>query len=107
MSLGMTREEYWNGDIFLPLDYIEAELHRKKAKNWEAWLFGAYVCDAVSVALSNGFAKGGAERAKYPNEPYEIFPDKEKQEREEAENAEKYMLLFVEEGKKWGKKEVK
>lgn len=104
MALGMTRDEYWNGDIFLPLDYIEADLQRRKMDNWRGWLFGAYVCDAVSVALSNGFSKSGQEKAKYPAEPYEIFPEKERQEQKEIQNAEMYMELFVKAGENWGKK---
>ena len=72
MSLGMTRDEYWHGDIFAPLDYVEADRHRLEAANRLAHLQGAYIFDAIGAALVNAFAKEGSSPTPYREKPFEL-----------------------------------
>lgn len=100
MALGMSRDEYWNGNVFLPYDYIEADAERQKRFNNEAWWQGMYFYDALSAVASsmNGKSK------KYTDKPYEI-EHKELTEDDEIEQAEAYMSMFFSAGKNWGKGE--
>lgn len=106
MSYGMSRDEYWNGDIRAAFDYVEAEQYRFKRRNEEMWLQGAYICDAVAVAVHNtvvlGLNKGRGEKATYPDKPYDFTPPKENEE-DNALIAKAWMEQFVEAGKNWGK----
>ena len=47
MAIGMTYEEYWNGDNCLPKYYRKAEEERLKKTNFNAWLQGFYVYEAL------------------------------------------------------------
>ena len=102
MALGMTRDEYWNGDPFLVYDYIEADAERQIRRNQEAWLQGAYICEAVGVAIAQAFSKNRNNLPKYPDSPYDLSPAYEtagEKEQREAKEAEAYMeSLFA-----WGK----
>ena len=46
--------------------------------NFQAWLQGAYVHEAVSVALNNSFNKG--KRASYSTKPYALTKEDEQRE---------------------------
>lgn len=110
MSYGMSRDEYWNGDILSAFDYVEAEVLRKKQLNEQLWLQGMYMCDAVAVAVNNTvcyqLANGKGEKAHYPERPYGAdLTAKEKEDKEEKDKlqAEMWLRQFVEVGKNWGK----
>ena len=102
MALGMSYDEYWNGDPFLVYDYIEADAERQIRKNQEAWLQGAYICEAVQVAIAQSFSKNRSNLPTYPDKPYDLTPafeTAEEKEKREAKAAEAYMeSLFA-----WGK----
>lgn len=89
LSLGMTYEEFWEGDVSLPKFYREAEKLRVKRAckddNLHCWLQGLYVYEALNCALGNAFRKKNAQPITYPEKPLEIFKD----EKREKENAEK------------------
>lgn len=74
MSIGVTYDEYWNGDTEALKFHYEAERQRIKKRNFELWLQGAYIYEGVSIALSNAFAKRGATPKKYVAKPYDILP---------------------------------
>lgn len=100
MALGMSREEYWNGDVFAPLDYLEADIERQRRFNAEAWLQGMYFHEAISVSLVRAFSKDRGDLPSYSAQPYDIFNDHEAERKaNEAKYAEEYMKRFVE----WGK----
>jgi hypothetical protein len=67
---GMSYEQFWEGDPWMVKDYAEKHLLERKMKNEEMWIHGAYMLEAVSVALANGFSK---RREKYLEKPFEIF----------------------------------
>jgi len=109
MSMGMSRDEYWNGDIFSAFDYLEAERQRQKRFDEQAWLQGMYICDAVAVAVNNtacmALVGSKGEKMSYPDRPYNTqLTEEEKEVKEEKETlqAKLWMEQFVQVGKKWG-----
>lgn len=104
----MTYDQYWYGDVWLSKAYLEADRLRKEQMNTELWLQGMYFYDAISCSLQNAFRNKSDPPAKYPTEPYSIFPKQEtKQEKEQREEAERlqaklYMQQMVRVGKNWG-----
>lgn len=109
MSIGMTFDQYWYGDIRITRLFIEADKIRQERMNDEAWLQGMYFFHAMSIALHNSNrAKASDPIAEYPAKPYEISKRKEtKQEREDREENERlqaklYMQQMMRAGKNWG-----
>jgi hypothetical protein len=47
MSIGMTYDEYWNGDNLLPRYYRQMDELRKERMNYESWLQGVYIYEAL------------------------------------------------------------
>ncbi len=74
LSIGMTEEQYWEGDSVLPKYYRQAEELRKERVNQEAWLQGMYVYDAIAriSPILHAFAKKGTKAQPYVEEPYPI-----------------------------------
>ena len=73
---GMSYEQFWEGDPWMVKSFAEKHLLERKMKNEEMWIHGAYMLEAVSVALANGFSK---HREKYLEKPFEIFDHAELQ----------------------------
>lgn len=98
MSIGMSREEYWNGnDPAVLREYIEADKLRQERQNGEAWLQGVYIYEALTTALSNAFSKKGTPPKRYAEKPYDLGirekTEAEKQ-REIEEQRKKAYLYF-------------
>ena len=70
--MGMTSEEFWNEPPRLAEAYREAHKLKTELINQDAWIYGMYVYDAVSVAIANAFGKQGAKKEKYLEKPLEI-----------------------------------
>lgn len=72
LSIGMTYEQYWEGDCELPKHYRKAHELRLKRDNEQAWLVGRYVYDAVCAAspLLHALAKNGTQAHPYLERPY-------------------------------------
>lgn len=109
MSIGMTFDQYWYGDVRMTKFFVEADRLRQERMNDEAWLQGMYFFHAMSSALHNSNrTKNSDPIAEYPAKPYEIYKKKEtKQEREAREEAERlqaklYMNQMMRVGKNWG-----
>lgn len=99
MSIGMTYDEFWEGDCVLPKYYREAHEYRNTQKNQELWMQGLYIHEAVAVVVSNALKKKGASSAKYPEKPHPITKleqqyEKEQQEIREKQNREKAKAIF-------------
>lgn len=87
LSIGMTPEQYWEGDCTLTKYYRKADEMRKERRNEELWLQGMYIYEAlcdVSPVL-RAFAKKGAKPQPYPTKPYAITENQRKRENEEIE----------------------
>ena len=68
MAMGVSFEEFWHGDYCRLKFYEKAYYNKLKKRDYDAWIFGAYFYQAVSVALARGF--GGDNRAEYPKQPF-------------------------------------
>ena len=66
----MSSKEFWNDnpDLFWAyrFSYYNREKNRQQQMNYKAWLQGAYIYEAVSVALNNAFNKQKVSYAKIP-----------------------------------------
>ncbi len=87
MSIGMTYDEFWYGDVERVKAYRKANDLRDRRRNQELWLQGMYIyealCDA-SPLFRISLKKGVIKPEPYVKEPYPITIE-EKREREERE----------------------
>ena len=87
LSLGMTYDQYWNGDPTLVKAYRKAEEIRVEKLNQQLWLQGMYVYDAICCAspILQAFAKKGTKAVPYPKEPYSITEKQHKKKEADTE----------------------
>lgn len=92
ISIGMTDTQFWDGDCRLAEYYRKAEELKMSRRNYELWLQGRYVYEAIlGVApVLHAFAKRTARPVPYLDEPFPITAKdvKERQEREERKRQE-------------------
>ena len=97
LSIGMTSEQYWDGDPTLVKYYRKADEMKKERLNEELWLQGMYIYEAlcdVSPVL-HAFAKKGTKPQPYSDKPYSI--NEKQRERDEIIKEQKR----VEKGKRF------
>ena len=102
LSIGMTYEQYWEGDCTLTKYYRKADEIRKERRNEELWLQGMYIYEAlcdVSPVL-HAFAKKGTKPQPFSTKPYAITEtqhkrDEEEKQRKIAEKGKKFMEAFM------------
>lgn len=100
--MGMSAEEYWDGDPQWAKAYRDAEKLRSEKQNQQLWLQGMYVYDAICKAspILHALAKQGTKPIPYPDQPYALTKrDEEKREealrRKKMQEAKKYMEQFA------------
>lgn len=97
LSIGMSPEQYWDGDPELAKYYRRADEIKLERQNQTLWLQGMYfyeaICDASPILQS--FAKKGTKPHPYVDKPY---PLNNKQRKEDVVNKEK---AVAEKGKKF------
>ena len=78
----MSANEFWEGnpDLFWAyrFSYYTKMKSEQENMNFQAWLQGAYIHEAVSVAIANNFGKG--KRASYTKKPYNLTKEDEERE---------------------------
>lgn len=81
----MTYEQYWYGEIRLAKAYAEAERFRLEQRDYDMWLQGAYVHQALQSALSVSefFRAKGKKPIPYPEKPFGIWRKRDPQEESE------------------------
>jgi hypothetical protein len=84
MSIGMTYDEFWNGDVTMVRAYRKADEMRRRRENETLWVQGLYVRDALVCTVGNMFSGKGDKKHEYPKEPYAIT-EAEIRERDERE----------------------
>lgn len=97
LSIGMSSEEYWEGDPSLPQYFLKAYKMRQEQLNHEAWLHGLYVYDAMISAMTH-LSDKKSDHKDYATKPYsfEKSNEEELQEKELAEaQAEVWMKSWV------------
>ena len=89
LAIGMTEEQYFDGDSTLAKYYREADELRKERMNQELWLQGMYFYDAMSrlSPILKAFAKAGTKPMPYIEEPYPINDKSKKESEEKKEKA--------------------
>lgn len=87
LSIGMTPEQYWDEDCCLTKAYRKAYEIRRDRKNWEAWLQGLYIYEALCCVspVLNAFAKKGTKPIEYSKEPYALTTDQKRDKELSAE----------------------
>ena len=92
LSIGMTYEQFWEGDPSLTKYYRQAEEIRNDKRNQELWLQGMYIYEALCdvAPILHSMAKRGTKARSYAERPYAIT---EKQRLREAEEKEKLNAL--------------
>ena len=97
LSIGMTYEQYWEGDCTLVKYYRKAEELRNEKRNQELWLQGMYVYEAICDVspILHAFAKKGAKPTPYSTKPYPLTDKQVKRDEEEKQRK------LVEKGKRF------
>ncbi|MGN0620558.1 MAG: hypothetical protein ACI4I9_01720 [Porcipelethomonas sp.] len=104
LSIGMTYEQFWEGDSTLPVFYRKA--HKLKIRdeydriNYTCWLQGLYMQAAVSSCFSR--------KSAYPEKPFELETDyksKQPDEQQMTDNADMFAAFVYEFNKR--RKEMK
>ena len=95
--MGMTPEQYWQGDPELVQAYRGAYKLNKEERNWEMWLQGWYIYQAIIAGLSRLDSK--SKTIDYPEKPIQLFPPTEaelkEQQKKEAEELEAKLNAFM------------
>ena len=103
----MTYEQYWYGDPLMVRAFCKAEEIRQERADYNAWLNGIYVVNALEATVGNMFRKNGSEPLEYPKQPILASENHEEVKTEQADQetaiARLYMLNMVRAGKDWGK----
>ena len=87
MSIGMSYDDFWNGDVDMVKAYRKANELCDRRRNQELWLQGRYFYDALCAAsplYRFSMKKGIIKPEPYTSEPYPIT-EAELREREERE----------------------
>lgn len=98
LSIGMTPEQYWDGDPSLAKYYRQADELAQKRKNQDLWLQGMYIYEALCdvAPILQAFAKKGTKATPYPDHPYSLTvkereAENKLREKQEREKARRYM----------------
>ena len=77
MAMGVPYHEYWHGDYTQLQFYYEAHKLRTEQENFNAWLQGAYIYDALCAVspVLNANAKRGTKPMPYHKKPYSMDED--------------------------------
>lgn len=87
LSIGMTKEEYWDQDCLLVKPFREAQRLRDEREDAMAWLQGRYIYDALRQVspLFHDFTKGRPKENPYYEKPLmELARERKEQENCEA-----------------------
>ena len=89
LSIGMTPDEYWNGDPDWARAFRRADEIRIERKNQELWLQGMYFYEAICDAspILHDFAKKGTKPIPYVEKPYPITEKQHKRDVVDKEKA--------------------
>lgn len=82
MHMGVSYDDYWNGDYTMLKYKAEEYQIAKEARNEELWLQGLYFYDAFNVVMHNAFSKG--EKKQYIDKPIRITPMTEVEKENES-----------------------
>ena len=88
MMMGMTYEQFWDGDVEMAPAFRKAHELRQEQANYDAWLRGLYTYEAIVDCVPVLRALSKAKRpAPYPTKPYELQREIDERERQDKERA--------------------
>ena len=84
LSIGMTPEQFWDGDCELVKFYRQAHELKKEQINQELWMQGLYIYEAIAnlSPMLKPFVKNPKPRP-YPEKPYPLTKGGIEQQKEE------------------------
>lgn len=85
MAMGMTYEQFWDGEPDIAIAYRKADAIRRSRKNQELWLEGIYMVNALTATVGNMFSKG--QKHQYPAEPLAITLEEQEERRQREQKA--------------------
>lgn len=88
MAMGMSYDEYWNGDPKIATYYIKAHEIQVENNNFMAWLNGVYTAKALDSVVGNMFSKKNSQKHEYFKEPIPITEHMKEQQEEARKKAE-------------------
>ena len=92
MAMGMTYEQFWDGDTSAHKAYRKAKKLMTIEVNTNAWIQGLYVYEALLDVGQYTKAFSKAKPRPYRSEPIELY-ESQRKEREEREQREKYLKI--------------
>ena len=92
MEMGMTYEQFWDGDVSAHKAFREAKRLRTIETNRTLWLQGLYIYEALLDVGQYTKAFSKAKPRPYRDAPIDLF-EKERKEREEREQRERYFRM--------------
>lgn len=102
MALGMSYDDYWNGDPYMARYYREAHKQRIRNKNSILHLQAQYIYEVMGcmASLYDPFAKR-RKPEKFRDHPYDLFPEdvqatQERIEKERYESMRERLKAFAE-----------
>lgn len=101
--MGMTYEQYWDGDPWAVVAYRKADKIQMQRKNEYAWLQGMYFYEAICDAapLLHPHPKRNTKAVPYSKKPYPLDGEEEKEKPQEDAEAERLKgILFF---KNWAR----
>lgn len=102
LAIGMTPEQYWEGDPMLVKYYRQADAIKLERLNQEKWLQGMYIYEAICDAspILQAFAKKGTKPHPYVDKPYALTDkqrerDVEAKEKAVSDKGKRFMEAFM------------
>ena len=90
LAMGMTYEQFWDMDASLVKAYREAHEIKREERNFEMWLQGKYVYDAIGALapiLRTSLSKHPSKAEKYVDKPYPLTEKAAEKNREDEQKA--------------------
>ena len=104
LAMGMTPEQYWDGESWLKRSYRKAYRIRmeneERTRDRDNWMMGIYIREALQslALLVNGFVPKGSKPGQYPDKPMLEKQAEEKREEKrkqtEEEKIKTQMAMF-------------
>ena len=95
IAMGMSYREFWELDSSLVKDYRRANKIKQDQANYQAWLTGLYMLNALNSGVPVsvvGFAKHKVELPHFPEKPID-FEAQTKEERAKKERAKQFTKM--------------
>ena len=101
--MGMTYDQYWNGDPYLTTVYRKAYKLKRETENEQAWLQGLYIYEALCCVapVMRAFAKKGTRVSPYPDAPHPLTAEEKEdakadQDKRIMEKGKAFMAAYME-----------